>query len=225
MSASTAFRSSARSRSAGRSPAVSSRPGPRFSPAPRSSLRAIRAAHGSRRGVLVASSRCCRAPCVTYCNVWANQSTRRRYARSERGGGVGKEAMAAVQEGRREAWLGLFSRRHAVEDPVGHLPAIVGREALAQFWDAGIAALKSVEFDVTRAWETDAEAMLLATVTVVAANGVRGQLRRHLRLRDRRGWPDRLAPSFLGPAHGRRGLRQLGALPRAKLPPWSCPRT
>jgi ketosteroid isomerase-like protein len=80
--------------------------------------------------------------------------------------------MAAVGEGRREAWLELFSSDTRVEDPVGHLPAIEGREALAQFWDIGIAPLKSVEFDITRAWEAGAEAMLLATVTVVAANGV-----------------------------------------------------
>lgn len=85
---------------------------------------------------------------------------------------VGRAAMTAVQEERREDWLGLFSVDTKVEDPVGHLPAIVGREALARFWDTGIAALRSVKFDVTRAWETDAEAMLLATVTVVAANGV-----------------------------------------------------
>jgi steroid Delta-isomerase len=85
---------------------------------------------------------------------------------------VGKTAMAAVREGRRESWLGLFSTDARVEDPVGHLPAIEGREALARFWDAGIAPLKSVEFDVTRTWEAGAEAMLLATVTVVAPNGI-----------------------------------------------------
>ncbi|HYJ20942.1 MAG TPA: nuclear transport factor 2 family protein [Solirubrobacterales bacterium] len=86
---------------------------------------------------------------------------------------TGRAAMAAVREGRREAWLALFSSDTRVEDPVGHLPAIEGREALAQFWDAGIAPLKSVEFDVTRTWEAGAEAMLLATVTVVAANDVK----------------------------------------------------
>lgn len=85
---------------------------------------------------------------------------------------VGRAAMAAVQAGQRDTWLGLFSADTRVEDPVGHLPAIVGREALARFWDAGIAPLKSVEFDVTRVWEAGPEAMLLATVTVVAANDV-----------------------------------------------------
>jgi ketosteroid isomerase-like protein len=80
--------------------------------------------------------------------------------------------MEAVQGARRETWLDLFSAGTRVEDPVGHLPVIVGREALAEFWDAGIASLKSVEFDVTRVWEAGDEAMLLATVTVVAANRV-----------------------------------------------------
>jgi ketosteroid isomerase-like protein len=85
---------------------------------------------------------------------------------------VALAAMAAVQEGRREAWLGLFADDSRVEDPVSHLPAIVGREALTRFWDAGIASLTSVRFDVSRQWEAGEEAMLLAIVTVVAGNGV-----------------------------------------------------
>lgn len=84
---------------------------------------------------------------------------------------VARAAMAAVQEGRRDAWLGLFAEDARVEDPVGHLPPIEGREALAQFWDQAIAALDSVEFEVTREWEAANEAMLLATVTVSAPGG------------------------------------------------------
>jgi steroid Delta-isomerase len=80
--------------------------------------------------------------------------------------------MTAVQEGQRDAWLALFADDSLVEDPVGHLPAIVGRDALAQFWDQGIEPLRSVRFEVTRQWEAAGEAMLLATVTVVAPNGV-----------------------------------------------------
>ena len=85
---------------------------------------------------------------------------------------VARAAMAAVQEGRREDWLGSFADGVRVEDPVAHLPPIEGPEALAQFWDPGIAPMKSVRFDVTREWEAGAEAMLLATVEIVAANGV-----------------------------------------------------
>jgi ketosteroid isomerase-like protein len=79
--------------------------------------------------------------------------------------------MEAVQGGRRDAWLDLFAPDTLVEDPVGHLSPIEGREALAGFWDAGIAVLSSVRFDVTREWEAGDEAMLLATVTVVAPGG------------------------------------------------------
>lgn len=86
---------------------------------------------------------------------------------------VARKAMDAVQEKRRDDWLELFADDAQVEDPVGHLPEIGGRDALAQFWDQAIAALGSVEFDVTRQWEAGAEAMLLATVSVVGANGVR----------------------------------------------------
>lgn len=84
---------------------------------------------------------------------------------------VARAAMAAVQAGERETWLGLFAEDTRVEDPVGHLPPIEGREALAQFWDQGIAVLDSVRFEVTREWETADEAMLLATVTIAAPGG------------------------------------------------------
>lgn len=85
---------------------------------------------------------------------------------------VARKAMAAVEEKRREDWLGLFAEDSLVEDPVGHLPEIVGRAALTQFWDQAIASLGSVKFEVTRQWEAGGEAMLLATVSVVGANGV-----------------------------------------------------
>jgi limonene-1,2-epoxide hydrolase len=85
---------------------------------------------------------------------------------------VARKAMAAVEEKRREDWLGLFAEDSKVEDPVGHLPGIVGRSALTQFWDQAIASLSSVEFEVTRQWEAGDETMLLATVSIVGANGV-----------------------------------------------------
>ncbi len=85
---------------------------------------------------------------------------------------VARKAMAAVEEKRREDWLGLFAEDSQVEDPVGHLPGIVGRSALTLFWDQAIASLGSVEFEVTRQWAAGDEAMLLATVSVVGANGV-----------------------------------------------------
>jgi steroid Delta-isomerase len=84
---------------------------------------------------------------------------------------VARAAMTAVQTGQRDAWLALFTADTRVEDPVGHLPPIAGRAALAQFWDGAISALASVSFDVTREWETGEEAMLLATVTIATAAG------------------------------------------------------
>jgi steroid Delta-isomerase len=85
---------------------------------------------------------------------------------------VARRAMTAVEEKRREDWLGLFADDALVEDPVGHLPEIAGTAALAQFWDQAIAAMRSVEFEVSHQWEAGDEAMLLATVAVVGANGV-----------------------------------------------------
>ncbi len=86
---------------------------------------------------------------------------------------VARGAMEAVQAKDRERWLGSFAEDTRVEDPVGHVPPIAGREALAQFWDGSIAPLDSVRFDVTREWEAGGEAMLLATVTIVTPTGAR----------------------------------------------------
>jgi steroid Delta-isomerase len=92
---------------------------------------------------------------------------------SEREGpaAVARAAMRAVEEGRRDDWLGRFAVDARVEDPVGHLPPMLGRDALAAFWDGAISALASTRFEVGRAWEAGDEALLLATVRLVAANG------------------------------------------------------
>ncbi len=84
---------------------------------------------------------------------------------------VARKAMAAVEGKQREEWLALFAEDSRVEDPVGHLPEIVGKDHLTQFWDQAVAQLDSVEFEVTRQWEVEDEAMLLATVSVVGPNG------------------------------------------------------
>ena len=89
----------------------------------------------------------------------------------ERPGTIARAAMAAVQDGRREVWLGLFAEATRVEDPVGHVPPIESRSELAGFWDSAIAPLASVAFEVTREWETSDEAMLLANVTIATATG------------------------------------------------------
>lgn len=85
--------------------------------------------------------------------------------------GVARAAMKSVQEGRRDDWLGHFADDARVEDPVGHLPPMIGRDALAAFWDNAIAALASTRFEVGREWEAGNEALLLATVTIATADG------------------------------------------------------
>jgi ketosteroid isomerase-like protein len=82
-----------------------------------------------------------------------------------------RSAMAAVCDGQRERWLDGFSEDCRVEDPVGHLPPLSGRAALADFWDVAIGTLSSVDFEITREWEAGAEAVLLATVSIVAESG------------------------------------------------------
>lgn len=84
---------------------------------------------------------------------------------------LARAAMSAVEAGRRGDWLDCFADDARVEDPVGHLPPIVGRDSLAAFWDGAISALSSTRFEVSRQWEAGNEAMLIATVTVVAASG------------------------------------------------------
>jgi ketosteroid isomerase-like protein len=84
---------------------------------------------------------------------------------------VARAAMTAVGAGRREEWLACFTEDAQVEDPVGHLPPLAGREALTDFWDGPIAALRSTRFEITRTWEAGDQALLLATVTIVASNG------------------------------------------------------
>jgi steroid delta-isomerase len=86
---------------------------------------------------------------------------------------VARAAMAAVGAKQREEWLACFAEDAHVEDPVGHLPPLAGREALAGFWDGAIAALRSTRFEIAREWEAGDEALLLATVTIVTPSGAK----------------------------------------------------
>src|SRR5687767_1932357 len=79
-----------------------------------------------------------------------------------------RRAMKAGEERRREDWLACLAADVHVEDPVGHLPPMAGRDALGAFWDGAISALESTRFDVAREWVAGNEAMLLANVTAVA---------------------------------------------------------
>lgn len=84
---------------------------------------------------------------------------------------VAARAMRSAQNGDRDAWLGLFAPDAVLEDPVGHAPPRRGAEALAEFWDTGIAPLDEVRFDVRRLHETPLEALALVDVAVRAPGG------------------------------------------------------
>jgi hypothetical protein len=79
--------------------------------------------------------------------------------------------MRAVEGKQRELWLGAFSDEALLEDPVGHAPSRRGADEIAGFWDAGIASLEAVRFDVQRAHEGPDEALMLVNVTARAPGG------------------------------------------------------
>ena len=86
-------------------------------------------------------------------------------------GAVARRAMQAVERGAREDWLGLFADDATLEDPVGGAPGRHGTAAIAEFWDAGIAMLDAVQFDVRRVHQAHGEALVLADVSIRASGG------------------------------------------------------
>ena len=83
---------------------------------------------------------------------------------------VVRAAMSAVESGDRDGWLGLFAEDAHLEDPVGQ-PARDGLGEIAAFWDAGIAALEAVRFDVRKVHEIAEKTVVLADITVTAPGG------------------------------------------------------
>lgn len=80
-------------------------------------------------------------------------------------------AMRAVEGKQRETWLAAFAVDARLEDPVGHVPAREGRDAIAEFWDLAVAGMEEVRFDVRRAHEAPREALMLVDVTARAPGG------------------------------------------------------
>jgi ketosteroid isomerase-like protein len=78
--------------------------------------------------------------------------------------------MSAVMAGDREAWIGGFAPDAVLEDPVG-LPPHSGTDAIAAFWDNGIAGLESVRFEIRRVHEAPGEAVVLADIAIQAPGG------------------------------------------------------
>jgi uncharacterized protein (TIGR02246 family) len=83
---------------------------------------------------------------------------------------VVRAAMSAVENGDRDGWLGLFAEDAHLEDPVGQPPRD-GRDEIAAFWDAGIAALEAVRFDVRKLHEVPEKVVVLADIAVTAPGG------------------------------------------------------
>ena len=79
--------------------------------------------------------------------------------------------MSAVEHGAREEWVGLFAPDATLEDPVDGSGGRSGREAIAEFWDTGIAMFSTVRFDVRRVHESPGEALVLADVSVSLPGG------------------------------------------------------
>jgi len=84
---------------------------------------------------------------------------------------VARRAMEAVQGGQRNDWLDLFADDATLEDPVGAVPGLRGKEAIAGFWDAGIEGLENVRFDVRRTHEAPREVVVLADISITAPGG------------------------------------------------------
>lgn len=83
--------------------------------------------------------------------------------------------MSAVEHGARAEWIGLFAAVATLEDPVDGTPPRSGRDAIAEFWDTGIAMFETVRFEVQRVHEAPQEALVLADVFVSVAGGGQAQ--------------------------------------------------
>jgi steroid delta-isomerase len=79
--------------------------------------------------------------------------------------------MAAVEQGARDAWVGLFAPGATLEDPVDGTAARSGTAAIAEFWDTGIAMFEHVRFDVRQVHDAAGEALVVAEVTVSLPGG------------------------------------------------------
>ncbi|MEO1695854.1 MAG: nuclear transport factor 2 family protein [Planctomycetota bacterium] len=86
-------------------------------------------------------------------------------------------AMRAVMSKDREAWLDCFTPDAVLRDPVGGSAldpdgtGLVGREALAGFWDAVVAPAASVAFEVREEHVSGRSVARVATVEIGRSEG------------------------------------------------------
>jgi steroid delta-isomerase len=89
-----------------------------------------------------------------------------------------QRSMAAVKAKDRAGWLSLFADDAVVEDPVG--PSFLdeggqghrGLEAIGAFFDANIAPVESIEFDLADSFAAGDEVANVATIRMVLPGGV-----------------------------------------------------
>lgn len=80
----------------------------------------------------------------------------------------------------KDGWLGIFARRHVVEDPVGSRPVRSDDQgSLAAFWDAFIAPNR-IEFQVAQDWVDGFDVVRDVTIVTTMKTGVRVSTPAHL---------------------------------------------
>ncbi len=90
---------------------------------------------------------------------------------------LGRQSMAAVEAGDRDAWVALFSDDAVVEDPVG--PSMFdpegtghcGREAIAAFYDNVIGINESIRFTIRQSFLCGDEVANVGTIRITFAGG------------------------------------------------------
>lgn len=86
-------------------------------------------------------------------------------------------SMAAVMAGDREGWVSGFAEDAIVEDPVG-VSALdptgnghVGREAIGAFWDATIATMEGIQFEIHDSFACGDEVVNVGSIHLTMAGG------------------------------------------------------
>jgi steroid delta-isomerase len=85
---------------------------------------------------------------------------------------LARASLEAVKAGKRDEWLALFDDDSVIEDPVG--PSLLdpegighrGSQAIADFYDLGIAGLKEFDYEITRTCLCANEAAVLVTFRI-----------------------------------------------------------
>ena len=86
-------------------------------------------------------------------------------------------SMAAVMAGDREGWIACFAEDGVVEDPVGESPLDPsgqghrGREAIGAFWDATIATMEDIRFEIHDSFACGDEVVNVASIHLTMMGG------------------------------------------------------